>query len=735
MWLARAFLRPLLVVSVFSLWSSPNVVVRADLPVHCLPPVVRGQWELSLGPTSPKRQDCGHQHPDSEDSQPRFDWQVIQKARISLFKAGQATLHEIKVTVDDSNTKSTSFLNSQGSGSGEGGGESQLISAEPDQAAKWTMVYDEGFDFISKGLSFAAFFLFKKNPGTAMAIGDESKDAQSICDRTQVGWYRDSQTGLFGCFIGKKIAAEQGGNTEGALLISAPPPPPSSSLPISDDILPDTALISNQRVVRRHEAGSTDPTGKGGAGVGADSLPPAPAPWGSLPVSPDAPLSMEQLEKAAESVNRRPSTQTWRASAYPSFVGMSLREVNRRAGLRRGPRWVEGPLQEQFAGALKKPSLSLLASSNANLQDTFSDPLPASWDWRNVKGKNFVPDPMDQGDCGSCYLVSTIQMLTARKRILLDDPKAEAFSTRFPLACSEYNQGCKGGYPYLAAKWIHEVGLVPERCGSYSPDDSSCSLQCDPKSISEKWTVGSYSYTGGFYGATNEENLMREVKNNGPVTVAMEPDTDFMLYASGVYKSVPIKHAEWEKVDHAVLLVGWGETTASELSASDMGGILDGFTAPFSSDSSEADKKAKEEKKKDVIKYWIVQNSWGAGWGEGGFFRIQRGQNELGIEAEGVGATLKKEAGSASEFGQVQEGLVLTTQQSGWTGDNAGSFDLEYLSTVRRQSENEGEGLVAEGVSDILGGQVKASAGGGGSDSVGLDPASVVAGSLEGSGT
>ena len=34
----------------------------------------------------------------------------------------------------------------------------------------------------------------------------------------------------------------------------------------------------------------------------------------------------------------------------------------------------------------------------------------------------------------------------------------------------------------------------------------------------------------------------------------------------------------------------------------------------------------------DGQKYWNVRNSWGTHWGEGGFFRICRGVNNIAIE-------------------------------------------------------------------------------------------------------
>lgn len=99
--------------------------------------------------------------------------------------------------------------------------------------------------------------------------------------------------------------------------------------------------------------------------------------------------------------------------------------------------------------------------------------------------------------------------------------------------------------------------------------------------------------------------MMQELKEKGPIVVSFEPDYNFMMYKSGIYHSIDEKtwiskglpKPEWEKVDHSVLLVGWGE-----------------------------DEKTGE-------KFWIVQNTWGPQWGEDGFFRMRRGVDDFGIES------------------------------------------------------------------------------------------------------
>merc|ERR1740123_1171009 len=216
-----------------------------------------------------------------------------------------------------------------------------------------------------------------------------------------------------------------------------------------------------------------------------------------------------------------------------------------------------------------------------------------AFDWRNANGQNWLQPVVTQGDCGSCYAISTVHMLTARNRIRSGDTSQPAFSVSFPLYCSEYNQGCDGGYGFLQSKWSEDVGLVPETCAPFSDLSQTCDslemLNCDMGST--RFRATNHHYVGGFYGASEENSIRAELVKNGPVVMSFEPKEDFMYYKNGVYKSGPNTiHQEWEQVDHAVLLVGYGL------------------------EKSQA--------------YWTLQNSWGNDWGESGFFRMAHGMDE-----------------------------------------------------------------------------------------------------------
>jgi len=293
------------------------------------------------------------------------------------------------------------------------------------------------------------------------------------------------------------------------------------------------------------------------------------------------------LEEHQQKVNKiNAQKKGWTATVYPHLLNKTHAELNQMSGIRRGSVHKE-PLHPSF----------LQRSAKARIEA-----MPSDFDWHNKDGKNYVPDVVNQGSCGSCYAISATTMLTARKRILEDDPSSEAFSTQIPLYCGEYTQGCDGGYPELVAKWGKDVGLMPESCGRYDTSDGTCRVSCDASAMQYK--VQEYGYVGGFYGASREANIMEEIYRRGPVAIAIEPQDDFMYYNSGIYEHSGVQFDEWTRVDHAVLMTGWGE--------------------------------------EDGKKYWRVQNSWGPQWGEGGSFRIRRGVDESAVEAQVVYATLEK---------------------------------------------------------------------------------------------
>jgi len=237
--------------------------------------------------------------------------------------------------------------------------------------------------------------------------------------------------------------------------------------------------------------------------------------------------------------------------------------------------------------------------------------VPESFDWTDVNGMDYTEPVMDQGDCGSCYDASTMRMLSARHKITQNDTTAIPWSINFPLFCSEFNQGCKGGFGFLTNKWSEEVGLVPATCMRYNTG-GSCKLECDlDKELKgqKRYRAANHRYVSSFYGnfsTNNAEAIKEELYRNGPVVLSFEPSEDFMFYSGGIFNSTRAEDAkglkfhvdydqEWTRVDHAVLAVGYGVENGT--------------------------------------KFWRIMNSWGEDWGEDGYFRMAMGHDESGVES------------------------------------------------------------------------------------------------------
>lgn len=437
-------------------------------------------------------------------------------------------------------------------------------------AGTWTLIYDEGWEVRFDKLSFFAFSRFDW-------VGTQNITS---CGATMVGWYNDNRE-EWGCY---------------AAIKDYPKIPPRKP-----DAKNEKKLLFVQEAEEERR------------------------------VQNNVPLSLEWHQAKARKINEE--GRTWNAKVYDKWVGKTYNDLNKSAGIVR-PSFsptsrskadvllekeacddefkVQHPKKGQILANLLPPhqkpprpctlkALAQTQTTDAKEDKLIEDKFPKTFDWRSL---GYLEPVMDQADCGSCYVVSTVRMLTARHKVATQNKDAEPFSISFPLYCSEYNQGCQGGYAFLVSRWAHDVGLVPSKCAPYTTS-GKCHLACD-LSEQKRYRAADYHYIGGWYGNSSVFEIMNELHENGPLVVSFEPSDEFMFYAGGVYTSGPTKlNMGWQKVDHAVLLVGWGEEFGQ--------------------------------------KYWLVQNSWGTEWGEKGYFRIARGENDSGIESIVVAAKVVEE--------------------------------------------------------------------------------------------
>ena len=102
--------------------------------------------------------------------------------------------------------------------------------------------------------------------------------------------------------------------------------------------------------------------------------------------------------------------------------------------------------------------------------DISNDGLPDNFNWNgdNSQNKNFVSPVKDQQNCGSCYAFASVAMFESRARVQTNNKWEPVFSEQEIVSCSDYSQGCQGGFPFLISKYGQDYGLVEESCFPYT---------------------------------------------------------------------------------------------------------------------------------------------------------------------------------------------------------------------------------------------------------------------------
>lgn len=269
--------------------------------------------------------------------------------------------------------------------------------------------------------------------------------------------------------------------------------------------------------------------------------------------------------------------------------------------------------------------------------------IPKEFDGRK-NWKGYLPAIQDQGKCGACYAYSWAAALSTKLGLLSKGRLQIELTSVDPVICpllqpgedlilSRFNQwksnpeqmrkiaeehrseelkahklrACNGDTILNAAKFIYLVGLTTTDCApnsllSAGKDLPTCEEVEDPihtlsfnGCYNSKKAQRSFRLEKVYRIAINrkderERNIMCEIAKFGPVCAGMFIYNDFYNFdPSWEVYTHPIRDTE-RRGGHAVVIVGWGEE------------IQAGIQTPF----------------------WLIRNSWGKDWGDGGYFRMQR---------------------------------------------------------------------------------------------------------------
>jgi C1A family cysteine protease len=280
---------------------------------------------------------------------------------------------------------------------------------------------------------------------------------------------------------------------------------------------------------------------------------------------PNEPMDINALQVAINSAGAQ-----WQAGET-SVSRLSETERVMLLGVKPAPG--EGTLQEIAArGEAAKASVrAQIATVGA----------PASIDWRNMGGQNYITSVKDQGGCGSCVSFGTLATFEGSIRVRRGEPNfAIDLSEAHLFYCLGQASGasCGGGWhPNSAAALLQSDGVTDE---AHYPYVAGGTRAC--AGLLAGWQDNVVKISGSQVLSGNIAGIKDWLSTKGPVSTCFVVYNDFFSYRSGVYRHISGEVAG----GHCVSIVGYN----------DVGG------------------------------YWICKNSWGVNWGDHGFFCIAYGE-------------------------------------------------------------------------------------------------------------
>ncbi|KAL8268259.1 hypothetical protein R6Q59_002057 [Mikania micrantha] len=240
---------------------------------------------------------------------------------------------------------------------------------------------------------------------------------------------------------------------------------------------------------------------------------------------------------------------------------------------------------EAYVSGHKDPLMKSSLSTSFRYENVSE--VPYSMDWRE---KGAVTQVKNQGVCGSCWAFSTITAVEGITQ--LTTGKLMSLSEQQLIDCNrnDVSVGCKGGSKENGFEYIAKNGINTENNYPYMATDEAC--------IATNEANQAARISGFEIVPANNETLLLNAVSQQPVSVSIDANGDeFKYYSSGVFTGYC-----GTKLNHDVTVVGFGT--------------------------------------QDGIKYWLVKNSWGDGWGMNGYIMLQRDVNLCGVAMQATFPTV-----------------------------------------------------------------------------------------------